>query len=1029
MKNNLLHSVIFISLVAWLVLPGLVQAETDLPRQDINISFNVTNSLLTGQSVITLPANVPLRISLGDLQHVQITRQHNNQQLSVPMQGKNSIILSPQPQVQTIQISWQMAAAGSGRGSGNLISSKGITLTGFWHPITDHNMLYSLTAHLPAGFSGVSEGDKITLINQKKGHILKTASRQPLRAINFAAGIYSISSRRVGSTTVFSYFFPEDAGLSADYLNKAAKYIKRYEKMIGPFPYKRYSIVENRLPTGYGMPGFTMLGQAVIRLPFIKDTSLGHEILHSWFGNAVQTDNTGNWCEGLTTYLGDQSYEADKGAGRQYRKNQLLRYHSYVHAGNITALIDFQHGGDSQPMAKKMRVIGYDKGSMVFHMLRKEIGDEYFYAGLRALYVDNKFTRIGWTDIEMQFSQTAGRDLSPFFGQWLLRRDVPRLAVKTMDVEQSKGKSVLSFTLVQKNEAPYLLQVPVVVQTLTGGEIRKTFEVSSLQQQISVTTDSLPIVLRIDPNYDLMRQLTFEENAPTWTQFLGATQKTVVLPAKKDMELYMPLIANLERSGCELVTTAELKNSALGKGSFVFLGSSSHTRGLFAGTQHPDKGFSLDVHPSPLAEGQVMVLVSSSSTRETTKVVRKLSHYGKYSYLHFAGGKIRQKRITPSADGIVLPLLTPPSGIPVKRVEKFSTIMDDLRKSRIIYVGEMHTAYSSHVLQLQIIQALYADNPNLMIGMEMFPRTSQAALDDYINGTVTDEREFLKYSHYFKVWGYDYRMYRDIIGYAKAHSIPIIGLNLDKQIVSTVFKTGATDTLTAEQLEDMAAERDLELPGYRQRLRDVHNLHDRQPESSKAGFSGFLQAQSMWDETMAESIVMALHNNPDKKMVVIAGTGHVYKDSAIPPRVTRRMTVRQSVIAADNGVDRGLEEGKRLDYLMFMPPMQLPPAGKIGVMLNEIKATDDAPARVEIIQVSPHGKAGKAGIKAKDIIVAIDDFPVTTVGELKAGLLDKDPGDTVTITIKRGDTTQNIAVELSNMKKSAMMMPPGHPKK
>jgi hypothetical protein len=174
---------------------------------------------------------------------------------------------------------------------------------------------------------------------------------------------------------------------------------------------------------------------------------------------------------------------------------------------------------------------------------------------------------------------------------------------------------------------------------------------------------------------------------------------------------------------------------------------------------------------------------------------------------------------------------------------------------------------------------------------------------------------------------------------------------------------------------------------------------------------------------------MALHDNPDKKMVVIAGTGHVYKDSAIPPRVTRRMAVRQSVVAVDNGVDRGNKEGKQLDYLMFMPPMQLPPAGKIGVVLNEIKATDDNPARVEVLQVSPHGKAGKAGIKAKDIIVAIDDFPVTTVGELKAGLLDKDPGDTVTISIKRGDKIQDIAVELSNMEKSAMMMPPGHPKK
>jgi predicted metalloprotease with PDZ domain len=185
----------------------------------------------------------------------------------------------------------------------------------------------------------------------------------------------------------------------------------------------------------------------------------------------------------------------------------------------------------------------------------------------------------------------------------------------------------------------------------------------------------------------------------------------------------------------------------------------------------------------------------------------------------------------------------------------------------------------------------------------------------------------------------------------------------------------------------------------------------------------------MWDETMAESIVMALRDNPDRKMVVLAGTGHVFKDSAIPPRVARRMKVRQSVVAADNGMDRGLQQGKKLDYLMFVEPLELEPAGKIGVVLNEIKGEDNGPGRVEIIQVSPHGKAGAAGIREKDIILAIDGFEVTTVGDLKAGLLDKSPGDTVSIKVKRDGKILELEVELSNMDRAAMMMPPGHPKK
>ena len=855
---------------------------------------------------------------------------------------------------------------------------------------------------------------------------LRQPPPHPLQSINFAAGPYTIRSRRAGSITVYSYFFQEDAGLSAGYLNKAASYINRYEKLIGPFPYKRYSIVENRLPTGYGMPGFTLLGQAVIRLPFIKDTSLGHEILHSWFGNALRTDDSGNWCEGLTTYLADQSYDVDAGKGSQYRKNQIIRYQSYVHGDNITALIDFQHGGDSQPMAKKMRAIGYDKASMVFHMLRREIGDKQFFSALRQLYANNKYQQIGWADLETIFSEKAGRDLSLFFGQWLLRNDIPDLAADRVTVNQKDGRNELSFHLVQHNEAPYRLQVPVVVKT-PQGVTREIVKVDTLDQQVSVTVDTLPTELLIDPEYDLLRNLHADERYPAWTQFLGAEQKTVVLPGKEDMEHYLPLVADMERLGCRLLTASDLKNSELVEGNFLFLGSSAHTLGLFGSPDHPVKGFTLDVRKNPLNPDQVMVLISSSSTEETTRVVRKLSHYGKYSYLHFKNGRIQEKSITPSADGIKLPLLSPPAGIPVQQIKGFSAIVDDILHSRVVYVGEMHTDYGSHLLQLQVIQALYDRDQNLVIGMEMFPRSSQQALGDYISDKTMDEREFLKQSNYFKVWGYDYRMYREIIGYAKKHRIPLVGLNLEKDIVSTVFRNGATDELTDEQFSQVAAERDVELPGYRERLTTVHAMHNNSPHGSN--FNGFLQAQSMWDETMAESIVNYLQAHPKKRMVVIAGTGHVYKDSAIPPRVARRMKVRQSVLIGDNGMDRGLEEGKKLDYLMFTESVNLPPAGKIGIVLEEIEKTENKSGHIKIIQISPHGKAGQAGLEENDIILTVDDYPISTIGNLKAGLMDKDPGDTVILSIRREDKTLDIQVELSDMDTSAMMMPPGHPKK
>ncbi|MCP4669216.1 MAG: M1 family metallopeptidase, partial [Deltaproteobacteria bacterium] len=168
----------------------------------------------------------------------------------------------------------------------NLINPRGIALTDAWHPIPEKEMLFKLTAGIPAEFEAVSEADAITAAPSPEGKRVTFRFDHPLRTIHFAAGPYV--KNRVSfapGKDLFTYFFPEDQGLADAYLAKAYHYLNRYETLLGPYPFRRFSVVENRLPTGFAVPTFTLLGQAVVRLPFIKDTSLGHEVLHAWFGN------------------------------------------------------------------------------------------------------------------------------------------------------------------------------------------------------------------------------------------------------------------------------------------------------------------------------------------------------------------------------------------------------------------------------------------------------------------------------------------------------------------------------------------------------------------------------------------------------------------------------------------------------------------------------------------------------------------------------------------------------------------------
>jgi len=1012
-----------------------------IARHTIGVSFDLDQALLSGTSKIELPAGRSLHLDCGPL---TITGAVLEQKNHTPVQirpeknaKKNVIVIGARPLSQVLRLSWTLHATNP-YASGNLISSKGITLAGFWHPVAEQDMLFELSARLPRGFTAVSEGNPIT--KGGRARLYHALAPYPLQSLHFAAGPYKVLSRKIGTVTISSYFFAEDKNLAPAYLKKAAGYIKRYEKLIGPFPYPEYKIVENRLPTGYGMPGFTLLGQVVLRLPFIKDTSLGHEILHSWFGNSIGlAESGGNWCEGLTTYLADQSFATDAGKGREYRKNQILRYLASIHPDNSMALKDFTGAGDGQPMARKIRAIGYDKGSMVFHMLEKEIGSTNFIQGLRELYRTKKFQRASWQDIEQIFTRVSGKNLSSFFEQWLQRTDIPKLRISQISVAQKDGASVTKFHLLQQNKTPYSLQVPVVIKTLAGKK-QKIVACNQLDQEFSISTNTLPTELIIDPDYDLMRGLDNDEIPPTLSRFLGADKKTIVLPDNaREAAVYQPLADLLGQMGVASKKAGELHNADLARGSFLFAGDSDLRKSLFGNKKFGDKkgglhGFSLLVRKNPLNIEQTMVLVDSDSVDETKTVARKLSHYGSYGRLIFRNGKIMQKSVDQTDNGLIYDLLRPPVGMPVKAVENFSAIMDNAAKSRVIYVGETHTAYGDHMLQLQVLQEMYAKKKNIAVGMEMFPRSSQTALDDYISGKIPTEREFLKKSHYFSVWGFDYRLYRDIIGFCRKHKIPIIGLNLEKKIVSTVFAKGNTDGISPEEHKQMALVRDLDVPGYRKRLMDIYRQHAASPHGGgNKKFGGFLQAQAIWDETMAESIADYLAANPTSQMIIIAGAGHVYKDSAIPLRVERRMPkIRQSVLVSDNGRDTGIEQGRKIDYLLFIEPLQLQPAAKIGVMLEEKKPAKGQ-GRVIIVGISPHGFGKKAGLQEGDGILAIDNNPVHDVADLKIALLDKHPGEKVSLKIFRKrellpDETLEISVELSGMRMD-MMMPPGHPRK
>ncbi|MFZ5761118.1 MAG: ChaN family lipoprotein [Thermodesulfobacteriota bacterium] len=959
------------------------------PRLDLTVSFVPERHLLQGVARFVHPGQEVVRLRADGMTIDALRLDGISHAAEIGADGILVLPAAPRPQQVEITFAKEYAAKPAGN---SMVDRQGIVLLDSWYPLLPWEAVISLTAEIPAGFSAISEADEISYAEQGPTRRVSFRFDHPLPFVHFVAGPYEVSEETLpGGAILATYFFPEDRQLAATYGAKAKAYLARYQELIGPYPFKRYSVVENRLPTGYAMPTFTLLGQSVVRLPFISDTSLGHEVLHSWFGNAVGVDPAGgNWCEGLTTYLADQAYAEEKGEGVDFRKNQLVRYQGVVATDNTMAVKDFRDAADYGTVSLASRAVGYNKVSMIFHMLRLQVGDEAFFAALRAFYAEHRFRDASWDDLARAFAAAAGQDLTGFFAQWLKRADVPRLAVDKLRLTIKDGNPELGFELVQENTDPYRLTVPVRI-TVGSEVVEQAVAVDQARTPVVLSFPAMPTELVVDPDYSLMRELAADELPPVWARFQGGGNQLAVLEDGQEevFAAFLPLLAEM---GCQVVSETELDDKELAGRHILFLGTSSKAAvGLFAVPDLPVAGFTVAVRNNPLSPDKVAVLVKAAAVAEVEAAARKLRHYGKYGYLHFVGGTIQDKRIPSSRTGLVRQLDQPPRGAAVEKSLDFAAIMDLVAESRVVYVGETHVNQADHILQYRVLQALHARHPELAIGMEMFNRSVQPALDAYINGEI-DERQFLKDARYFKNWGYDYRFYRDILQFARVNRLPVIALNLDKDVVSATFKGSGIAGLPEEMRQSLPLERDLAMDGYRERLLGVFAGHSG-AHFTEDKVANFVQAQVLWDETMAETAADFLASNPQKKMLVIAGSGHVVKNNAIPPRLARRLDdVSQSVIL--NAREGGLAP-EDADYVFFSPPAELSPQPMLGVMLEE-KEKD-----IVVAGFAPNGGAEKAGMRKNDVILAVDGHAITEVEDIKIALLYKEHGGTVTVRVRR----------------------------
>jgi len=406
-----------------------------------------------------------------------------------------------------------------------VVSPQGVYLDGSstWYAQFARDIdAFEMTVKLPQGWQSISVGRR-----QERDGVVTWTSRQRYDEIYLIAGHYTRHSLRRGDIDLSIWLLEDDPALADRYLGLIGGYIDHYSRMIGPYPYEKFAVVENRWQTGFGMPSFTLLGSRVLRLPFIPYTSLPHEILHNWWGNGVWVDyQKGNWSEGLTAYLADHWMQEREGKGDQYRLKALQRYSNFAARGQDAPLLDFvsRHNDSSQS-------IGYSKSLMLFHMLRNTLGDRRFIAGLQRLWQQQRYRRVGFADT---IRSMTGPDaaVAQHFMPWLERSGAPEIVLADAQVEAVEDGWQLTLTVEQVQEGPFVFDLPVLI-TLQGEQFarREIARISARRSELSYRFTNRPLRVDIDPEYDVLRTLDATEQPPALNRLFGSTQAWLVLPS------------------------------------------------------------------------------------------------------------------------------------------------------------------------------------------------------------------------------------------------------------------------------------------------------------------------------------------------------------------------------------------------------------------------------------------------------------------------------------------------------------------
>jgi aminopeptidase N len=637
--------------VAW---PSvLTAADTPLTYHDITAKFDPRTRQLNVTDRITFQARAEITFRLADWLEITQARlgdkrvtprkEHQYWKISTPDPTNKQLTLSLTGKVPPLPPQKQRRSV---RGAVAGVEGSYVPGSAAWIADTGEDWVkFSLKIEVSENQRAVATGRFVGEEQQGATYSARFAADYPAELPSIFVGPYSVNERRFDKVRLRTYFHDDIAAFADDYLSTAGQYLRDFAARIGVYPFDDFHIISAPLPVGYGFPNLTYVGRMIVPYPFMRGQSLAHEVLHNWWGNGVAVDHArGNWAEGLTTYMADYALATKRGPGAaQKMRLGWLRDYAALPRVRDMAIAKFQSKSH-----QASQVIGYNKVAFVFHMLRGELGESRFANGLKLFWQRNKFKVAGWRQIQAAFEEVSGEDLGWFFKQWLFRAGAPR--IRLHEAKVVNGQAVV--ISIRQNTPTYRFTVPIDVETPQGRK-RHWVPMDDKEKIVELPIAGKLLSVSVDPTFDVFRRLLPGESPPILRDVTLAKKIALhILSSKPSFNAAAKTL--IARLFAESQVVSGLDPQAPVSGPTVVIGGRQQIADYLERIHENDLPAEVEAGTAAawvtrVAGGHTVLLLHADNAEAVKKILRPLPHYGRQSYIIFAGRRVVQKGTWPMA--------------------------------------------------------------------------------------------------------------------------------------------------------------------------------------------------------------------------------------------------------------------------------------------------------------------------------------------------------------------------------------------